>query len=548
LFVGVLSARLPAAQSSGSVLGLVISATGLPQSGAVIRVRPVRNGSKAQRQVTGSAGTFSLASLLPGAYVVEVGDGHQILAQRRLVVYARQRAVLTITLPNLLSSLRFAPPGSAWANEDEQFRWVLRSTANERPILRLFDDPAEPSSALRGVRGFVALSAGGGPQAFTSAGDLTTSFHLEKALAGAAALIFGGNLGVGIAGGNPDSRMEATYRPRAFGNHHSLMSVSARQVASVAGLPDLRVISLNDADNTELGDSIHVEYGAFLNAVSLLRTLRTIDPYARVQFRLTPTSGVEYRFATATPPLRFAGDHAEVADPTPRVTMVGFRPRMEHAQHHELTYHNELTPDDLIEVTVFSDHFADTAVTGQWRPGMDLSSGYLLPDVFGNTFTANGGSYSGSGLRLLYHRQFSPEWRASLGFADGAVLTAGHPVAAGGHLDSALTPARRYALTVKLSGTTPWSGTHVTASYRHLSGSSITALDPYDDSLGQSDSYANLLIRQPLPRFWLGKVEALAEFHNLLAQGYVPVLSGDGHTVVLLQSARAIRGGLSINF
>ena len=549
LLLALLLAPLAAAPAPASVLGLVISATGLPQSGAVIRVRALGHGTAPQRQVTGSAGTFSLAALLPGTYLVEVGDGTHVLAERRLVVHAHQHAVLTISLPNLLSTLRFAPPGSAWANQDEQFRWVLRSTANERPILRLIDPDSEAGPAgMRGMRGFVALSAGSGPQAFTSAGNLSTSFRLEKALAGDAALVFGGNVGMGTTGGSPDSSVEATYRPRAFGHHHSLVSVSGRQVASLAGLPDLRVISLNYADNTDLGDSIHIEYGAFLNAVSLLRTLRTVDPYARVQFRFSPHAGLEYRFATATPPLRFAGDHAEVADPTPRVTLVGFRPRLEHAQHHEVTYHDELTPNDLVEVTLFSDHFADTAVTGQLRPDTDLSGGYLLPDFFGESFTANGGAYGGPGLRLLYHRQLASEWRGSIGFAEGAVLTPGQRSVTGGPLASALSPARRYAVTLKLSGTTPWSHTHVTASYRHLSGSSVTALDPYDDSLGQSDSYANLMVRQPLPRFWLGKVEALAEFHNLLAQGYLPVLSGDGHTVVLLQSARAIRGGLSINF
>ena len=35
---------------------------------------------------------------------------------------------------------------------------------------------------------------------------------------------------------------------------------------------------------------------------------------------------------------------------------------------------------------------------------------------------------------------------------------------------------------------------------------------------------------------------------NLLAQGYVPVLGSDGHTVYLVQSARAISGGVAFTF
>jgi hypothetical protein len=43
-------------------------------------------------------------------------------------------------------------------------------------------------------------------------------------------------------------------------------------------------------------------------------------------------------------------------------------------------------------------------------------------------------------------------------------------------------------------------------------------------------------------------MEAIIDLHNLLAQGYVPVLGQDGQTVYLVQSARAVRAGVTINF
>jgi hypothetical protein len=45
-----------------------------------------------------------------------------------------------------------------------------------------------------------------------------------------------------------------------------------------------------------------------------------------------------------------------------------------------------------------------------------------------------------------------------------------------------------------------------------------------------------------------GHFEALVDLRNLLAQGYVPVIGPDGHTVYLVQSARAVRGGVAFNF
>ena len=72
----------------------------------------------------------------------------------------------------------------------------------------------------------------------------------------------------------------------------------------------------------------------------------------------------------------------------------------------------------------------------------------------------------------------------------------------------------------------------------------------FNASAGQSDPFLNIFLRQPIPclGFLPGKVEALVDIRNLLAQGYVPVMAGDGRTVYLVQSARAVRGGLAFTF
>jgi hypothetical protein len=48
--------------------------------------------------------------------------------------------------------------------------------------------------------------------------------------------------------------------------------------------------------------------------------------------------------------------------------------------------------------------------------------------------------------------------------------------------------------------------------------------------------------------FFPGHIEAIVDLRNLLAQGYVPVLGSDGHTVYLVQSARAVSGGVAFTF
>ena len=94
------------------------------------------------------------------------------------------------------------------------------------------------------------------------------------------------------------------------------------------------------------------------------------------------------------------------------------------------------------------------------------------------------------------------------------------------------------------------SHTRWITSYKWTSGNALSPVDEFNASPGQLDPYFSIFIRQPLPAtsFIPARMEALLDVRNLLAQGYVPVLGQDGHTVYLVQSARAVRGGLAFTF
>ena len=95
----------------------------------------------------------------------------------------------------------------------------------------------------------------------------------------------------------------------------------------------------------------------------------------------------------------------------------------------------------------------------------------------------------------------------------------------------------------------PKAKTRWIASYRYTGGHTLTAVDLFDSSAGQSDAYLNLFIRQPIPASFLaGHMEVLMDLRNLLAQGYVPVMGQDGRTLYLVQSARSVRGGVAFSF
>jgi hypothetical protein len=60
----------------------------------------------------------------------------------------------------------------------------------------------------------------------------------------------------------------------------------------------------------------------------------------------------------------------------------------------------------------------------------------------------------------------------------------------------------------------------------------------------------NVYIRQPLPRIaslpW--RMEATADLRNMLAQGYLTLNTADGRQLLLVETPRSIRGGLSFIF
>ena len=78
----------------------------------------------------------------------------------------------------------------------------------------------------------------------------------------------------------------------------------------------------------------------------------------------------------------------------------------------------------------------------------------------------------------------------------------------------------------------------------------VSSVDAFNASAGQTEPYLSIFIRQPIPglSFMPGRVEALIDVRNLLSQGYVPMIGQDGRTVFLVQTSRAIRGGVAFNF
>jgi hypothetical protein len=227
--------------------------------------------------------------------------------------------------------------------------------------------------------------------------------------------------------------------------------------------------------------------------------------------------------------------------------MLDFSPKLEHAHHQELSVSRRIGKNNL-QFAAFTDRIGDTALTG--TGDVTAAGGFLLPDVYSGTFTYAGNDLRTQGLRVVLQRKFSDDLTATLDYGYGGTLELTTPGVQLQDARQSISTVKRHAVAAKLSGTFSRTHTRWITSYRWVNGPSLTPVDLFNASPGQTDPYLNVFIRQPIPTmgFLPPHMEAVIDLRNLLAQGYVPVLGQDGETVYLVQSARSVRGGVAFTF
>jgi hypothetical protein len=273
-------------------------------------------------------------------------------------------------------------------------------------------------------------------------------------------------------------------------------------------------------------------------------------PFGSVTLHLSPDTVLEYKYATSQPNTRgekgYDSAPADLTESTPRMSVVGDNPVLERAHHQEVAVSHRMGAT-RVQAAFYYDRIGNTMLTGVGDASSELGS--VLPDIYSETFSFAGNDLRTNGVRLVIQRDLPAGMTGTLDYAYGGALDVA-PNTSWQGLGNSLRAVRRQAVTGKMSGTAPKLKTHWIGSYRWISGGTVTPVDIFDASPGQAGAYWNFFIRQPLPGtvFMASHMEALLEVDNLLAQGYVPIVGKDGHTLYLVQSPRTLRGGLAFNF
>jgi hypothetical protein len=541
-----------AARKPGSISGYVRNSAGVPQMGAAVEI--LSSATKAIRVFTDEKGFYSVSELLPGIYDVRVSAPAFLpVVRERLGLRSGASVLVNVTLSTIFEAFQLSPKRGP--SDDDDWKWTLRSAAN-RPVLRAL--PTGPQVVLtqqegdpgqvKGTVSFVAGSAGDG---YGGSSDMSTGFSIERSLFASGTLAFNGDLGYG--GGAPTTVVRASYtHVLANGTRPEIALTVRRFSAPGDNFHSLQALALSASDSIALGDAIELNVGSELQTIQFMGRVNAFRPFGSADVHLSPNTLLEYRYATSVPNDRlskgFDSAPADLSESNPRMSIAGSTPALERAHHHEISLSRRMG-NTRLQLAGYSDRVANTALVGV-GDDPSLEGGQILPDIYSGTFTYQGKELETKGMRAVLQRKLNSDLTATLDYSYGGVLDLQEVQPSLQNVRQSLHTVSRHAVAAKMSGTVPRTKTRWISSYRWTSGQALTPVDLFNASAGQADPYLNLFIRQPIPSlgFLPGHMDALIEIRNLLAQGYVPVVGQDGHTLYLVQSARAVRGGVSFTF
>ncbi len=556
----------------GTIQGRVTGPGGAAEVGVPVTVTS-RDGRFTRKVETQAGGHFSLLRLSPGIYSVQVLLPTFLpFWKSPIQVLPGAQVMLDINLQALADSVNVSwPENTADARDD--WKWVLRSGASSRPILRLLEekpggDETAPESSARPLHGTVQFVAGSDARGFASDPGLRTSFDMEYGAGGP------NTLGLsGLAGweqGTPAAGFHAAWNRRFGDRSNTSFSAAVRQVflpgeywRSIGGSGEtagerLQSVTFGYEHESAPTTRLRMRYGALLDTVSIGDRMTRWSPFGQVTYALSDSSRLVFSY-TGTAPRVLPSETDYRQQETNRSLTIpqlssgaDLDPVLEEGRHLEADWEQEWGPRYRAQAGVFYDSLSDVALSMTGVQPAGFFPG-LLRDPFSNRYFLSGGNYSGAGMRASFAIMVSDRSDMVVGysFAEGLQAVSGNLVAAGPQALREMVQAQRgHSVAVKLSTTVPRIGAHIITSYRWIPSHSVVASDPYDQSMGRADPYMNVILLQPLPspNILPGQFEAVVDIRNLLAEGYMLVQTPEGGRSLLFPAARAFRGGFNYIF
>ena len=541
--------------TGGGLSGVIKDSHGMPMGGALVVLLEGRFNARIHSTVTTDGeGKFEVKDLFPGWYSLKVSAASYIpVIKTGIKIAAGKVSSLNLMLENLYERSGLgASGGGNDAASKEDVESVLRTASSTRPILRIFDSPdGEPQldanleahsdspTKLSGFRGVVnvyaaSYSADSDP---INAGSAFTEFALVKEV--------NPRLSWVIAGVVSDSRfaeIDSLLRFRNVKGHNPSVRFSLGQLPYLSSLSPLADKSLQTMsiynvdlqDEVRVSDVLSVIYGAELMGSSPALGARRFRPRWGISFQPTAASRFSYLHTTSLPRMNRTLDLPEgesIVLSSPFQHDFGNRMNygMGGAAHSEISTEQKVSGNSFLLVGAYSDDFASRRA----------AAFYGVAPYYGQL------PYSTRGIRVAYRRSLGSHLDGVFGY------TYGGGIKSSGQL-SELTPDNFHVLVAKLATGISHSGTTVSATYRWISGCSLTLVDPYQENFESSSPGMSFMISQAIPyvgRFIPGKLEAQLDVRSLFARDTSDLQnSATLRRLEFVQPSKSVRGGIQLKF
>ncbi len=562
LSLGTQPAAAQAKLAPGKLAGVVRDSAGTPQLGANIELIAETGAATSRGFLTNTQGIFRGEKLSPGLYTLRVTlAGFLPTLEKHIRIASNLTTVVRVELESMFASLdqlRRTPSNAPV--EADNWKWVLRTASAVRPVLEWMDDGAGIASRVsvestipRGPRFRLEFTEGARrpTSASSIASSPATAVAYEQSLGGTSKMILAGQMSYDQDA--PGGGIATVWLPTGTlgaGPHTALVLREAKLGPEGR---TFRGVRIDQGGALALGNRVALRYGSEYVLVGLGAAASSLRPRAELDIRISddwstalvfasvPSGPAPLEASDAQPGGALAAALNEL-DAFPALLWRAGRPVLQAGKHEELAAERKIGTRGKLQIAGFHDDNRHVAVFGR---GNGLPSVDYFQDYFSDGFAYDAGSSNSWGTRVALREKLDGDVELTAVYSFGGALA---PLeGTDGSLRDALRTTQRHSLAASVSARVPRVGTKVNAGYKWVNGVTVSRVDAYGESLFQFDPYLHLSVRQPLPRFSLGRWEAIADCDNLLAQGSVSATSRDGH-VVLLPAFRTFRGGLSVQF
>jgi len=554
--------------SSGTLSGVVRDAGGIPQLGASVEVLSEAPGIAATQQfLTNTQGIFKNDNLAPGFYSVRVTlAGFLPSLEKHVRVSANLTTIVRVQLESMFASIeQLRRPPTSGAAEQDDWKWVLRSASGVRPVLQWNDDDSEGPAVLvvenNNPRPRARIELTNGARRPGSISNVVaapgTAFAYDQPIDRFNHIVFAGQVSYGDD--SPAGGIATLWLPTGSTETGPQTTIVLREAKSGPDGPVFRGVRLDQGATVNLGDRFLLRAGGEYVLVGVGASAWNLRPRLKLETKISPNWYVDLiyaamptgsapsevlpsEFATSSTALNNLTTALNALDAFPALLWRNGRPVLENGRHEEIAVEHKLGTRGLLQMAAFHD---DNSHIGIFGRGNDLPSAEYFQDFYSKGFAYDGGSGSDWGSRVALRERISEDVELTAIYAFSGALVATSDL--DGPLRDALRMLPRQSVAANVAAQVPRTRTSVNAGYKWVNGGALSRVDPYGESIYRMNPYLHVGIRQPLPRFALGRWEANAECDNLLAQGYTSLNSAEGQ-VLLVPAFRSFRGGVSVQF